>query len=269
MDQVRLRRAVERVLRPPDESIRRLGIRTKPDSAKSETTILAFRYADGIICAADRQVTEGRSILSQEYEKVFKISSNSILLGSGSVVCLQEVCREMQYRCKDFEEQHGVPISIHGQVNFLSALCKNFDENASFDGIMAGVNRDGRHHLFLVDDDGSILPFDPFLARGSGSDSATSVLHVLWGSYWTNGLTLAKGIELAVLTIGIAAVYDSGSSDPRVATPTVAVIDSEARFVPKNVVAAAYESLLRKEDEQYRLIARDLQYERSPEEDEP
>ena len=204
MDRERLRRAVDRILRPPEESIRKLGTRTKPDSAKSETTIVVFRYTDGLICAADTQVSMGSSIVSQSFNKIMKLGSNSFLVASGSVACIQMLCDQLRRRCEEFEDLNEVTVSVQGQARYLSELCRATGEGASFDGIIAGVNRDGRHYMLRVSADGSVLAYDPFATCGSGGDAAMVALDLLWMPLWNQGLTLNKGVTLAIQAIAMA-----------------------------------------------------------------
>src|SRR5262249_31550399 len=52
-------------------------------SAPEGTTILALRYADGVVMAGDRQATEGYQVAHRRIEKVYKADEHSAVAIAG------------------------------------------------------------------------------------------------------------------------------------------------------------------------------------------
>jgi proteasome beta subunit len=60
------------------------------------TTILALRYADGVIIAGDRQATEGYQIAHRRIEKVYKTDEHSAVAIAGAAGPAIEMARLFQ-----------------------------------------------------------------------------------------------------------------------------------------------------------------------------
>ncbi|HXV26737.1 MAG TPA: hypothetical protein VD862_01795 [Candidatus Paceibacterota bacterium] len=210
----------------------------RSDVPRSRTTILALRYQDGIMCAADRKTSGwGYTIISQESRKIYQVSPTSVLLGSGVVGYIQEIRDSLTMRCTSFLRSYGLPISVQGQAKMLARWCNWYRRmegwDFSFGGILAGVNLDGATHIIAVEEDGSRIEFHDYFASGSGGDGAT----VLLDAHWKPGLTEEQAAGLAVEAVYHAAFRDSGSSDVRVATPTIAVVgETGVRFMPEELI---------------------------------
>lgn len=238
-----IRRAAESVL-PPMEIDRPATVsvgnikKKRSQNPESRTTIIAFRYRDGLVCVADRKVSVGYGIMSEEFRKINQVSLNSVLLGCGSVGSGQEMEDHLKSRCTSFYNAHGVPISIHGQARALARWCNWYravDWDFSFGGILAGSNADERTHIFAVDDGGSYIESRHFYADGSGGDGATIYLDVAWKP----DLSFDRAVRLAVEAVYHSAKRDSGSSPLSVAVPTIALVFNAGgvMFVPEDDVA--------------------------------
>jgi 20S proteasome alpha/beta subunit len=106
---------------------------------------------------------------------------------------------------------------------------------------------DGTMQIFAVDDDGCRIEFKDFFATGSGGDGATTALDMAW----RKGFDLGEAVDMAVQVIYYASTRDSGSSDPRIAIPSIAIIDREKGIVllPKDAVETVLEEFLERKDE--------------------
>lgn len=196
----------------------------------SKTTIVAFRYADGIMCAADRKTSSyGYGIFSQRSQKIYQVSPMSFLLGCGSVGSIQEVSDQLKARCMSVLRAYGIPLSIQGQAKYTARLCNHIRRfldgwDFSFGGILAGSSYDGSSHIYSIDEDGSRLDCPDYTASGSGGDNATMALDILWKRAGGHSMSMERALQLAVEVMYRAADRDSGSSALQVIHPTVAVI---------------------------------------------
>ena len=219
----------------------------KERTLKSNTTILAFCYADGIICAADKKLSVDDSIVTTEYEKINAVSDHSYILGSGSVWLIQHLCEMVSEHVRAYATEHGSAMSVYEQAKYLAETCREEADEDDFGGILAGADADGSHRMFRVDDEGTVVPCSRYIACGSGGESAMVTLELLWPRAWLAGLDLTRGIELAIRAIAVAALHDNGTSDPRVVPPSIASISMGAAVIPPHEVARMCEVLFTKE----------------------
>jgi 20S proteasome alpha/beta subunit len=207
----------------------------KKSGKETGTTIFVFRAGEKgkvpfLVCGADKKVSYGHGgIASQRFKKIFHLSDTSLFLGSGGVGNIQELLHLLRGQCEEFQQMHGLPISIPGQTRLLVEWCNIFRRffegyRFSFGSIIAGMNEDGSLQMFAVDDDGSRMEIKSYYATGSGGDSATTIFDKEWRLRLRGGMDLGLAVDLAVQAIYFAAMRDNGSSDPRIAVPSVSII---------------------------------------------
>lgn len=244
MRQDLVRRAAESVLPPLEVDRPKMTAPVVPKKKhrrrkpESQTTVVAFPFENGrkIMCVADRKVSIGYGIMSEEYQKIAQVSVNSLLLSCGSVGSSQELEARLKARCRSFFKSHGIPISIHGQARLLSRWCNWYravDYDFSFGGILVGSNVSGSMHIFALDDGGSYIEMGGHFADGSGGDGATIYLDEVWRS----DLEFDDALRIGITAIYRAAKRDSGSSPLSVAVPNVALaFHGGVMFVSEEVV---------------------------------
>ncbi|MCC6404835.1 MAG: hypothetical protein IT405_00390 [Candidatus Yanofskybacteria bacterium] len=195
---------------------------------RSSTTIIGLRYADGILCVADRKMSGyWFRIMSMDFQKIYTVSPISVLMGSGSVVSLQQAERYVRRTAKQFLMQAKVPMSTEGQAALLAEWCELqfmwLGEWFSFFGILAGFDTDGTSHLYAIEQDGCKIEEAQYYATGSGGFEATAVLD----QRWEKDMNLAHALHIGVDAQYQAGCRDSGSSDVRLAIPSAAAITKD------------------------------------------
>jgi proteasome beta subunit len=88
------------------------------------TTVLAIRYADGVIMAGDRRATEGHSIAHRSMEKVFPADRYSAVAIAGSAGMAVEMVRLFQVQLEHYEKVEGVTLSLEGKANQLAQMVR-------------------------------------------------------------------------------------------------------------------------------------------------
>ncbi|HUO75801.1 MAG TPA: hypothetical protein VMU12_02725 [Candidatus Paceibacterota bacterium] len=219
-----MQKAVESVL-PPIEFGPTGPAVTKPSQGRqTKTTILAFHYADGIMCAADRKTTGyGFHIISQESVKIYQVSAASLMLGCGYVGQIQLIRDKLESRCESWQRAYELPLSIYAQAKFIAAWCRwlaMFTYDFQFGALITGMDPDGSFKLYEVAEDGSQIRFDHYQASGSGGYEATVILD----KAYKPTMDEKAAQRLAVEAIFHAANRDSGSSPIQVALPTIVTI---------------------------------------------
>src|SRR5438309_11680071 len=88
------------------------------------TTVVAIRYAEGVIMAGDRRATEGYSIAHRAIEKVFPADRHSGVSIAGAAGPAMEMVRLFQTNLEHYEKVEGAALSLEGKANQLSQMVR-------------------------------------------------------------------------------------------------------------------------------------------------
>jgi proteasome beta subunit len=213
------------------------------------TTVLALKFADGVIMAGDRRAIEGFTIADERIDKVFPADDSSAVAIAGAAGQATEIVRLFQTELEHYEKVEGDRLSLEGKANRLAQMIRqNFPmalQGLVVVPLFAGYDerrREGR--LFRYDATGGRWEEADFHATGSGAQPARGTLKKRWRA----GLDRAAAIRA-----GVEALYDASQED--VATggpnplrgiyPTVKSITAEG-VVPatEDEVRAAFEQIV-------------------------
>ena len=217
-------------------------------AAPHGTTVLALRYADGVVMAGDRRATMGTRIANREMEKVVPADRFSGVAISGTAGVAMDMIKLFQLQLEHYEKIDGRPISLEGKANQLSQMIKA-NLGAAMQGlavipIFAGydlIRRTGR--LWDFDITGGRYEEREFVATGSGMGPASTVLKV----GYRPGQSATEAVELACRALWEAAEVDAATGGPdalRGIYPVVATISADGwRPVDDNELASVFERL--------------------------
>lgn len=192
------------------------------------TTILAVRYAAGVVVAGDRRATEGYQISGRRIEKVYKVDEWSAMAIAGAAGPCLEMVRLFQTELEHYEKIEGTPLSIDGKANKLAQMVKG-NLPAAFQGlvvipIFAGFDqRQGIGRIFKYDVAGGRYEETDYHATGSGGKDAKTTIK----QYFKSGLNEQEAVSLALEALFNAAEEDvaTGAPDPaRGIFPTVKMV---------------------------------------------
>ena len=93
--------------------------------APEGTTILAMRYADGVLMGGDRRATSGHLISHRRMRKVYAADRYSAVAISGTAGLAMELIRLLQTELEHYEKLEGTRLSLEGKANHLSAMVRN------------------------------------------------------------------------------------------------------------------------------------------------
>ena len=213
------------------------------------TTVLAIRYADGVIMAGDRRATAGHSIEHRAMEKVFPADRYSAVAISGSAGMAIDMVKLFQVQLEHYEKVEGVTLSLEGKANQLAQMVRTHLPMAmqgfiviplfcGFD-LASDVGR-----IFTYDATGGHYEEADFQATGSGGRDARNTIKL----GYREQLTLDEAVELAVLALYEAADADSATGGPdliRGIYPIVASVSAEGyRQIEEEVVAQRFEEAI-------------------------
>jgi proteasome beta subunit len=88
------------------------------------TTVLAFKYRDGVIVAGDRLATEGNRVASRDIQKVFPTDAHSLIAIAGAAGPATEMARLMSVELEHYEKIEGEPLELDGKANKLSQMVR-------------------------------------------------------------------------------------------------------------------------------------------------
>jgi proteasome beta subunit len=213
------------------------------------TTVVAIRYADGVVMAGDRRATSGNLISHRNMEKVFAADRHSGVAIAGAAGPAIEMVKLFQLQIEHYEKVEGAELSLEGKANQLSQMVRGHLP-AAMQGfvvvpLFAGYDvRRGVGRLFEYDVTGGRYEESDFAATGSGSLHAGTVIKLGYRADLDRDAT----VELAIKALFQAADEDSATGGPdlvRGIYPVVATISTDgfARLADAEV-ADRFRSLL-------------------------
>ncbi len=194
------------------------------------TTVVAIRYAAGVVMAGDRRATAGYMIASRRIEKVFPADDLSGVAIAGAAGPAIELVKLFQVQLEHYEKVQGEVLSLEGKANQLSQLVRA-NLPAAMQGfavvpLFAGYD-DARDigRVFSYDVTGGRYEEADYQTQGSGSVHARNWIKALW----REELSADDAARLAIRSLFAAADEDVATGGPdlvRRIFPTVARIDT-------------------------------------------
>lgn len=236
--------------------LRRLGIdpfpsatAVKPESLPHATTCLALTYDGGVVMAGDRRATAGNLISTRSVEKVVQADDLSGVAIAGTAGPAMEMIKLFQLQLEYYEKVEGQTLSLEGKANQLSMMVRS-NLPAAMQGFLvvplfAGYDPlAGRGRLWDFDATGGRYEERDFVAVGSGSTLASTVLRV----GWKKNLSRESAIDLAARALWEASDADTATGGPDVLRgiyPIVASIDASGwNRVSDEALASTYDAIM-------------------------
>ena len=144
------------------------------------TTVVAIRYADGVLMAGDRRATSGNLIAHRAMEKVFPADRHSGVAIAGAAGPAMEMVKLFQLQLEHYEKVEGSMLSLEGKANQLAGMVRSHLP-AAMQGfavvpLFAGYDlRRGVGRLFQYDVTGGRYEEADYASTGSGSLHAGTV----------------------------------------------------------------------------------------------
>jgi proteasome beta subunit len=221
------------------------------------TTVVALRYADGVVMAGDRRATAGNVIAHNAMEKVFPADRFSAVAIAGTAGMAIEMVRLFQVQLEHYEKVEGSTLSLEGKANQLAQMVRQHlplaMQGLAVVPLFAGYDTSrGTGRIFNYDVTGGHYEDIDFQATGSGGRDARSTVKL----GWSEALARDEALDLAVASLYDAAEEDSatGGPDPvRGIYPIVAVVDREGyREAEETEVAERFGALIARRQERAR-----------------
>lgn len=88
------------------------------------TTVLAFKYGEGVLVAGDRLATEGLRVASRDVQKVYATDAHSMIAIAGAAGPAIEMARIMRIELEHYEKIEGEALELDGKANKLSQMIR-------------------------------------------------------------------------------------------------------------------------------------------------
>ncbi len=173
------------------------------------TTVLSFKYADGVLVAGDRLATAGNMVASREVEKVFETDAYSLMAISGAAGPSVEMARLLSIELEHYEKIEGEALELDGKANRLSQMLRQ-NLPAAMQGLVvlplyAGYDRRRKlGRLWKFDVTGGRYEETDYETAGSGGLFARDSLK----HRWNPDLSRDDAVRVAVRALTDAADED-------------------------------------------------------------
>ena len=179
------------------------------------TTVLALRYADGVVMAGDRRATAGNIIAHKRIQKVFAADEYSAVAVAGTAGMAVELIKLFQTELEHYEKIEGTRLSLEGKANYLARLVRNHLPLA-FQGLVVvplfcGFDEaTGEGRLYTFDVVGGRYEEQDYATTGSGGQEAKSFLKAAY----TEQMSESDALRTAVEALVAAAEEDAATGGP-------------------------------------------------------
>lgn len=183
------------------------------------TTILAFKFAGGVLVAGDRRATAGNVVVYDRADKVLEIDKHSLMAIAGVPATAWEMARVLEHSFQFYRRSQLQEMSLDGKVRALSKLLR---DNLGF--VMQGVGvvvplfatfdvEAGVARLYFYDAMGAQFEATDYAASGSGGHAVRSVLYYenTWGKKPLRKLNEADAVLVALRALDTAAESDTAT----------------------------------------------------------
>lgn len=218
------------------------------------TTILAFKFADGVLVAGDRRATSGHTVVYDRADKVLEIDRHSIMAIAGVPATAWEMARVLEHSFQFFRRTQLQEMSVDGKVRALSKLLRdNFGFVMQGVGVVVPIFATYDHdaakpgpRLYFYDAMGANFEVTDYAATGSGSATVRGILHYenKWAKKRLRDLKQDDAVIVALRALDTAAESDTatgGVNREALVFPLVKIVTREGiSTVPEKHVAALF-----------------------------
>ena len=196
------------------------------------TTVIALRYAGGVLTVADRRATAGNLVMYDQAEKVVALDDFTVIAISGAFARSVEICRFLKHSFKYYRRTTQHEMSLDGKLMEISrALANNM--SLAMQGIGAFVpivsaydQIRGEFGVYFFDGAGARFQNHSYACAGSGSERIRGLFEYLTrskGAWQERDLddVLFDGLQM----LDIAADLDSATGGFAKTLPITRVLD--------------------------------------------
>lgn len=175
------------------------------DPISTGTTIMAFRYRDGIVVAADSRTSSGSYVASRITDKLNRLTDNIFVCRSGSAADTQLIMRLVQSEVKKLSLLENTVPSVEKAAKLISKIIYENKEHLTAAIIVAGY--DDSPKIFKVNVCGSLEACKDILIGGSGS----AFIFGYCDQHYRQNMDLQEAVDFAKTSVSLAIRRDVSS----------------------------------------------------------
>lgn len=183
------------------------------------TTVVAFKYSDGVLVAGDRRATSGHTVMYDRTDKVLELDRHSVLAIAGVPATAYEMARVLEHSFKYYRRSQLQDLSFEGKLRAVSKLLKeNVAAALAGTGAVAPVfaGWDAEHEtakIYFYDLLGAEFEAVDYAVSGSGSPIIRGILHYVntWGERPLSTLEEEDATAQVLRLLTCAAEFDSAT----------------------------------------------------------
>jgi proteasome beta subunit len=185
----------------------------KRSMLKTGTSIVGIVCSDGVVLAADRQVSAGTIVVQKDFAKIIPINERTLSAITGSVSDAQFLIRLVAAELRLKELKNKKAPTVKESASLLASLTFRAIRQPTMipsivGTLVAGVDDDGTAKLYTIEPAGGIVEVKDYDANfGSGMPY---ILGVLERGY-KKELKVKEGVQLAIECIKASTQRDMGS----------------------------------------------------------
>jgi len=185
----------------------------KKSILKTGTTILGIVCKDGVVMAADRQVTAGNIVMLKKFKKISQVNDYVVVSWTGGLADAQRLGKIIAAELKLKELRSKSRPTIKQAASLISAITYSQIRQPSMipsivGTLIGGFNEDDSIGLFTIEPSGSVVEVEDYDANfGSGMPYVLGFLE----RQYKKGLTIKEGVELAKEALKSSTQRDTGS----------------------------------------------------------
>ena len=180
---------------------------------KTGTTVLGIVCKDGIVMAADRQVTAGNIVMSKNTPKVVQVNDYLVVSWTGGAADAQRLGKLLaaELKLKELKSRSRPTVrqaaSLTGSISYQSIRQPSMIPTI-VGTLVAGFNEDGSTELYTIEPAGGVYPVKDYDANfGSGMPYVLGLLE----RQYKKDMTVEQGVELAKEALKSSTQRDIGS----------------------------------------------------------
>lgn len=175
------------------------------DPISTGTTIISFKYRDGIILAADSRTSSGVYIPSRITDKINKLTANIYICRSGSAADTQIIQRIVASEVKKLGLIENTKPSVEKAARLISKIIRENREYLKAAIIVAGI--DDKPRIFKINICGTVEEDNNILIGGSGS----GFIYGFCDYKYSPEMELEEALEFAKTAVKLATHRDISS----------------------------------------------------------
>lgn len=176
------------------------------------TTIIAFKYKDGLMFAADSRTSSGQFVVCHYSDKITQLTDNILCCRAGNAAHTKYLQRTAVKEIKKLALLEGTEVSVSKMANMLGSIIYANKEHLTAAFLLGGYCNGAE--LYKIASDGTVIPSD-ILISGSGS----AFIYGYMDKEYKPNMEFKEALDFAVTMVRLAINRDNSSGGVvRVAT---------------------------------------------------